>query len=227
MAELAILAYHKIGEPPAGTWRTWNYVPEDTFSRQLATLAESGYTVIDVPTFLEGLESPESLPDRAALLTFDDGHASMLDVALMDFPAVVFVPTGYVGGSNTFDQDNEPKEPICSWEQLRELQHRGISIQSHGVSHRRFSELTPTEQATELRDSKARLEDALDAPVDVFAFPYGDCGTDPEAMAELGYRAGCLYKGGVVKLPAKTPYRLTRLAMGPDTDLGKLLEGSA
>jgi len=233
MADLAILAYHKIGEPPAGTWTTWNYVPEATFAGQLETLVESGYTVIDANAFLEGLERPDSLPSRAALLTFDDGYASMLNVAqpcLARFgvPAVLFVPTDYVGGSNRFDQDNEPAEPICSWEQLRELQHRGVSIQSHGVSHRTFSELTAAEQATELRESKSRLEESLDAPVDVFAFPYGDCGINPkaidDAMANAGYRAGCLYKGGVVKLPTNSPYRLTRLAMGPDTDLPQMLE---
>lgn len=228
MAELAILAYHKIGEPPAGTWSTWNYVPQAVFARQVETLIQSGFTLIDAPTVLKGLEHPESLPERAALLTFDDGYASMLSVAQMDLPAIVFVPTGYVSGSNTFDRDNEPPEPICSWKQLRELQQCGVSIQSHGVSHRGFSELTASEQAMELRDSKARLEDGVDAPVEVFAFPYGDCGTDTEAlddtMAEIGYRAGCLYKGGVVKLPAKTPYRLTRLAMGPDSDLVQMLE---
>ena len=235
MADLAILGYHKIGEPPAGTWTTWNYVPEATFARQLETLVESGYTVIDVSALLEGLERPDSLPTRAALLTFDDGYASMLGsaqslLARFGFPAVLFVPTDYVGGSNRFDQDNEPAEPICSWEQLRELQRGDISIQSHGVSHRSFSELTAAEQATELRDSKNRLEEALDTPVGVFAFPYGDCGTDPEAvdnaMAKAGYQAGCLYKGGVVKLPTKTPYRLTRLAMGPDTDLAAMLEAN-
>jgi len=233
MADLAILAYHKIGEPPAGTWTTWNYLPEATFAAQLEILSEQGYTVVDMTAFLDGLEHPGSLPEHAALLTFDDGYASMLTVAQpclarFGFPAVLFVPTDHVGGSNRFDQENEPAEPICSWEQLRELQHRGISIQSHGVSHRSFSELTAVEQATELRDSKNRLEETLDAPVEVFAFPYGDCGTDPEAvdnaMAKAGYQAGCLYKGGVVKLPTKTPYRLSRLAMGSDTDLAQMLE---
>lgn len=230
-SSLAILAYHKIGEPPPGTWTTWNYIPEATFTGQLQTLSDQGYTVIDVNALVAGLEDTGSLPGRAALLTFDDGYASMLRLVRFDFPAVVFVPTDYVGGSNRFDQDNEPAEPICTWEQLRELQHRGISIQSHGVSHRSFSELTRAEQATELRDSKHRLEAALDTPVDVFAFPYGDCGTDPQAvdmaMAEAGYRAGCLYKGGVARLPTKTPYRLTRVAMGPDTDLAQVLEGGS
>ena len=39
-AVCAILAYHKIGEPPHGTWRTWNYVSTDTFREQLDILRE-------------------------------------------------------------------------------------------------------------------------------------------------------------------------------------------
>ncbi len=235
MVDLAILAYHKIGEPPAGGWTTWSYVPEATFMSQLRTLLDHGYSVIDAGAFLNGLEDPASLPNRAALLTFDDGYASMLNVAepwlaQSGLPAVLFVPTNYVGGSNRFDRGTEPEEAMCTWDQLRELQHRGISIQSHGVSHRAFSELTEAERTAELRDSKSHLEEALDAPVEVFAYPYGDCGTDPrtvdEAMAGAGYRAGCLYKGGVAKLPTDTPFRLTRLAMGPDTDLATMLEAA-
>ena len=172
---------------------------------------------------------------RSALLTIDDGYAAMLTVtqaclARFGFAAVLFVPTDYVGGSNGFDQDNEPAEPICGWDQLRELSRAGISIQSHSVSHRTFSSLTPAEQAAELGDSKSRLEDALDVPVEVFAFPYGDSGKDPvscdAAVQEAGYRAACLYGGGPVKLPTRKPYRLTRLAMGPDSDLARLLEAN-
>ncbi|MHC4516468.1 MAG: polysaccharide deacetylase family protein, partial [Planctomycetota bacterium] len=209
---LAILAFHKIGEPPPGTWTTWNYIPTATFTGQLKTLLAKGYTVLNVAEFLEGLTHPWSLPERAALLTFDDAYASMVTVAQpclarFGLPAVLFVPTDFVGGSNVFDQDSEPAEPICSWAQLRELQLRGISIQSHGVSHRSFSELTAAEQALELSDSRSRLEGALDASVEVFAFPYGDGGNDPEATdaatETAGYRAACLYKGGPVRLPTQ------------------------
>ena len=233
---LAILAFHKIGEPPAGTWTTWNYISEAIFVAQLETLSQAGYAVIGLPEFLAGLEHPDALPERAALLTFDDGYASMLTVTQpiltrFEFPAVLFVPTDHVGGSNRFDHDNEPDEPICDWEQLRELTARGTQVQSHGVTHRTFAELTTAELVRELADSKACLEDALQQPVEVLAFPYGDGGTDPETtdreLERAGYKAACLYKGGVVKLPAGARYRLGRVPMGPDTNLDKWLGGAA
>lgn len=46
-----------------------------------------------------------------------------------------------------------------------------------------------------------------------------------KSLQGTGYRAAFLYKGGPVSLPAADPYRLTRLAMGPDTDLRAELEG--
>jgi hypothetical protein len=84
------------------------------------------------------------------------------------------------------------------------------------------------EQEKELARSKMALEAGLEKPVEVFAYPYGDGGTEPRstgrALKRAGYRAACLYQGGPNPLPIAEPYRLTRLAMGPDTDLQVALE---
>jgi peptidoglycan/xylan/chitin deacetylase (PgdA/CDA1 family) len=209
---LAILAYHKIGDPSRSGWETWSYVPESVFARHLRFPRENGWTVIDRVTFLRSLDEPDRLPERAALLTFDDGY-----------PSVLFVPTDYVGGRNWFDADNEPDEAICDWDDLRELERCNVSVQSHRTSYRAFSDLTVREQEEELRRSKTLIEQRLDRTVDVFVYPYGDCGLDPDgvrqAMTCVGYRAAFLYEGGPVRLPISDPYRVTRIAVGPDTEL--------
>src|SRR5688572_2679890 len=79
---LAVLGYHKIGEPSPGGWETWFYVPERTFVAHLEYLRVRGWHVIDLATLLRGLSDSDALPPRAALLTFDDGYRSMLDTAL-------------------------------------------------------------------------------------------------------------------------------------------------
>jgi peptidoglycan/xylan/chitin deacetylase (PgdA/CDA1 family) len=231
---LAILGYHKIGEPHPGGWQTWFYVPEVIFVGHLSYLRKQGWQVIDLLALFRGITAPESLPERAALLTFDDGYRSMCTVALpwllrFGYPAVLFVPTDYIGGFNGFDVRYEPAAPICDWDDLRELERLGVSIQSHGASHRAFSKLSLPEQEEELAQSKMTLEAGLEKPVEVFAYPYGDGGTEPrstgKALKRAGYRAACLYKGGPNPLPIAEPYRLTRLAIGPDTDLQVALEG--
>jgi peptidoglycan/xylan/chitin deacetylase (PgdA/CDA1 family) len=224
---LAILGFHKIGPAPDG-WETWFYVPQATFVGYLAYLKENDWQVLDVAAFLRGLAEPESLPERAALITFDDGYRSILDYGLPElrlfgYSAVMFVPTAFIGGHNDFDAGNEPKEAICGWEELRVLERCGVSVQSHGVSHRAFSELNPAEREQELLRSRAALEDGLGKSVQVFSYPYGDCGPEPRAarrvLERTGYRAACMYGGGPQRVPVADPYCLARLAVGPDTDL--------
>jgi peptidoglycan/xylan/chitin deacetylase (PgdA/CDA1 family) len=230
---VAILGFHKIGPPPPGTWETWFYIPEATFVGFLGYLRENGWQVVDVAAFLRGLAAPDSLPERAALLTFDDGYLSMRHTALpclraFHYPAVLFVPSDFIGKTNAFDEGTEPEEAICDWDDLRDLERQGVAVQSHGASHRAFSQLALAEQVEELRRSKAVLEAGLDKTVEVFSFPYGDCGPDAQAVGETlrraGYRAGCLYGGGPVDLPVANPYQLARIAIGPDSDLAKELD---
>src|SRR5204862_3402123 len=89
-------------------------------------------------------------------------------------PAVVFVPTAFVGGVSSFDRGlSEPLEPVCGWRELRELAASGISVQSHGRSHLPLSRLAGDRLVEELMTSKHTLEDELETLVELFAFPYG------------------------------------------------------
>ncbi len=197
-------------------------------------LREGGWNVIDVSTLLAGLDDQDAWPPNAVLITFDDGYRSNLEVAApvlsrFGYPAVIFVPTQFIGGCNAFDADiqYEPREIICGWDELFELERNGVSVQSHGVSHRRLSELSPGEQEHELSASKSVLESELGKPVELFSFPYGDGGGAPRTTADLlarcGYRGACLYGGGPMQLPVGDRFRLTRVAVGPDTDLASEL----
>lgn len=231
MKRVAVLSYHKIGAPSPGGWETWFYIPEAVFGNQLAALRDGGWQPLDLAAFLRGLTEPERLPERTALITFDDGYRSVRELALpwletFSYPAVLFMPTDFVGRTNVFD--SEPEEPLCDWDELRELVQRRVAVQSHGESHRAFSELAPTERALELERSKAALEAELEQAVELFAYPYGDDAGAPlelrQALARTGYRAAFGYGGGPFSIPATDPYRLERLAMGPDTDLTTALE---
>lgn len=236
MSWLAVLSYHKVGEPSPGAWPTWYSVSERAFVGQLAYLERAGWRTIDVATLLAGLVDPRVLAPRSALITFDDGYASLVDSALplmreRGCPGAVFVATDYVGRTNAFDSETaEPEAAICTWEQLAELERGGLSVHSHGATHRAVSALAPAEVEDELVRSKAAIEERLAKNVDLFAFPYGDGGADARAaraaLERAGYRAAFLYKGGPVRLPASDPYRLTRVAVGADTDLAAELDAA-
>jgi peptidoglycan/xylan/chitin deacetylase (PgdA/CDA1 family) len=224
---IAVLAYHNVGEVPDGGWETWFRVPESLFSDQLAYLETNGWEVLTLPAFLAALDDPGTASRHAALITFDDGYRSLREVALphlerFGFPAVVFVPTDFIGGVNSFDADVEPEEPICDWNDLRALEDAGVSVQSHGASHRALSTLASARLDDELRRSKHALEEGLTKRIEVFAYPYGDRGAG-NAVQTAGYRAAFLYKGGPISVPVDDPFALPRIPIGSDTDLTKEL----
>ena len=143
---VVVLGYHKVGDPPPGSWETWYLVPEETFRRQLDDLGRHGWEVVDLEGFLMGLDEPDLLPERAALITFDDGYRSICDAALRNlrdfgYPGVLFVPSDFIGRTNDFEADtDEPREPLCDVDDLRVLERNGISVQSHRTARfRRWS----------------------------------------------------------------------------------------
>jgi peptidoglycan/xylan/chitin deacetylase (PgdA/CDA1 family) len=226
---VTILGYHKVGEPPGG-WYTWSYISPATFESQLLYLQNNNWQVIDIYTFLKSLTNPQVLPERSVLITFDDAYRSNLEVAVpilqkFNYTAVVFVPTNFIGSYNAFDADIffEPKEAICSWTELRELGKKGMSVQSHGLSHRHFSTLTREELLEEIVSSKADLEDKLGKRVDVLSYPYGDNGLNAGEteliLKEAGYKAACLYGVKPLQESVTSPYQLPRVPIGPDTDM--------
>jgi peptidoglycan/xylan/chitin deacetylase (PgdA/CDA1 family) len=229
---ITVLEYHKIGVPPPRGGPTW-YIPECTFVGHLKYLRESGWRVISLSEFLDGLETPSLISPRSALLTFDDAYRSLRTVALprlrnFGCPAVVFVPTGFVGGRNDFDRGREPEEDICTWEDLEELMSYGVSVQSHGVSHRQLSRLNDSELSDEIHKSKEMLENSLGIHVETLAYPFGDVGNSFQRTRELlrkfGYRAAFIANGGrFINFPVNV-YRINRLPIMPYTDLRRALD---
>jgi peptidoglycan/xylan/chitin deacetylase (PgdA/CDA1 family) len=232
---VAILGYHKIGDPPGGWW-TWSYVSEATFAAQLCYLRDHGWVGLDADTFIRALDAPELLPDRSVLITFDDGYRSLGETALphlakYDYPSILFVPTDYVGGPNRFDAGVEPEEAIAGWSDLVAFERAGMSVQSHGCSHRRLSQLSAVEQREEIVRSKDLLEQRLEKSITLFSYPYGDDGQGADAVRHTlqvnGYGAAFTYPGSLTALRAADRFRLERIAVGPDTNLDVLLNRDA
>ncbi len=230
---VAVLAYHRVGPLPAGSWETWWHLPEQRFVEHLDLLVEEDWTPVDVSTFLAGLDEPGTLPPRAALITFDDAYLTLAGCArahMVDrgWPGVVFAPTAFIGGRNAWeDGTDEPSEAVCGWDELRALDAAGISVEGHTVTHPRFSELGADDVGRELVESKRLLEEMLGKQVELFAYPYGDVGASERAVELAGYRAAFLFFDGVpFRVGSARRYRLPRVPIGPDTDLESELASS-
>lgn len=146
------------------------------FERQMAALKRVTRLVA-----VDGLDPVVGSRGRYAAVTFDDGCAGFMDVALPilrreAIPAIVFVPSGFVGRTPawfTAEKGGLGSERLMNWNELRGLRDHGLAIGSHSVSHRALAELSDEDVDAELRLSKAGLERDLGVPIRCFALPYG------------------------------------------------------
>ena len=99
-SEILVLMYHHIHGPEAGHLAGLYGVEKETFRAQLRSINRS-HPIISYPELAAGLEGRTNLPERCALITFDDGT---IDHYRCAFPvlrqeghtAVFFVITGAV-----------------------------------------------------------------------------------------------------------------------------------
>lgn len=195
----------------------YHVVSVERLRRDLRFLSSNGYVTIDADAVLRGLSDPESYPERAVVLTVDDGARNLYDVvypllASFGMQAVAFVCPGLHRAESSYTlSDGEAREDLpCSWEQIDEMHASGvIDFQSHTFEHRyvpRWPEpagLTgcgsdvvdrlrgaPLPIAEDFRRAKAMLEDRLDKLVRHLAFPkfFGTEAAIAEGR-ECGYEA--------------------------------------
>lgn len=183
---LPILMYHRILERGELSADDPYSVSVDLLEAQLDWFASHSYT--PVPLDL-ALQAPAQGETRRFAVTFDDGYADCLELALpalrsRGVPATVFVVSKAVGGRADWDGG----APILSRDGLRELQTEGIFIGSHGRSHRRLAGLPRHELESEVRGSKGDLEDLLGMAVRHIAYPHHSFDGDVvEVVREGGY----------------------------------------
>ena len=176
---LRVLMYHKVNDRPANRLS----VPTGVFDEQMAHLRSAGYAVVSLDAVLDHYTAGVLLPPRAVLITFDDGYRDNLEHALpvlrrYGYPAVVFVPIGYVGEERPLPHEESTARlgatnPTVDWDEIVALDAGGIRVESHGISHRPLADLELDEATREITLSKLRLEERLGRPVRAFAYVKG------------------------------------------------------
>src|SRR5437868_11960773 len=171
--------YHKVNDLPNNRMS----MPVSLFDEQMSHLRELGYQVVDLDAVLAHYGEGAALPERAVLITFDDGYRDNLVNAAPvlhrhGYPAVQFVPIAYVGDRQPLPHEehlaaNGTLNPTVEWDELHELERLGVRIESHGISHRPLADLELDEAAREITISKLRLEEKLGRPVRAFSYVKG------------------------------------------------------
>ena len=221
---LRVLMYHKVND----LWPNPTTVPTAVFEEQMSLLGKLGYVPVSLDAVRDHYLERAPLPSRAVLITFDDGYRDNLENALPvlkrhGYPAVVFVPIGYLDGDRPLPHEESLRllgirNETVSWDELAELEAGGIRVESHGIGHRPVSELEPAEATREIAISKLRLEERLGREVDAFAFVKGSLADYRPEHASLVQQAGyslAFTSVSGANSPATDRFRLRRYNVEP------------
>lgn len=175
--------YHAIG---SGSTSSQQYddadfvVSEKNFKEQLGYLRDNGFTACR----LDELSEFHCSDIRRVIISFDDGHASDVDIALpllqeYGFTAEFFFTTEWINTPNYVNDSG-----------IRALHRAGMGVGSHGVSHQFFNDLSFEEAKEEIERSTKQLGNIIDAVVDRFSAPGGRL---PNRLEELVDICGLKY----------------------------------
>ena len=203
-----ILEYHMVTENPHPDAKPYVVPPED-FAEQLDYLAEEGYTTITPQDYARARKGKQQLPEKPIILSFDDGYEDNWRVVLpmleeRGMKAVFYMVTNSIG-----------KPGYLTWDNLFDMERRGMEIGSHTANHLPLTTLSPEKQREELRLSKLMLEWKGMKTIYSFSYPNGSYNAGVVAMlAEEEYLTAVTGEAGLNTLETN-PYLLRRVNIPP------------
>lgn len=229
MSGISIFMYHQVGRFGRVRTHRASYCDVGRFRAQMRALKRLRIPVITMSQAVRALRGQVPMPDRAVVLTFDDGCRNFREYALpilqeYGYPATVYAIAGMVGGqADWLAESGHPTPPLMTWPELRDIHRQGVEIGSHSLNHIRLADRDAATQLREMTDSKARLQDQLGAKVAHVCYPYGAHNQDTlHAAAQAGYDTGVTCQRGAAT-PSFDPLALPRKAVSyGDNTLGFL-----
>lgn len=181
--ELSILAYHSFSNRPGPA-----SISPAAFTEHLNNLAALNYRTIPLAALTAWLRDGVELPERAILLTFDDGYADFASAAFPELQrrglgSTVFIPAGKIGGFNDWDARAPGGDKLLSADAISRLARAGVEFGAHGMSHTDLTRLPVEVARDEVVTSKRILEEISGRDVEAFAPPYGR--SDPRLRATI------------------------------------------
>lgn len=138
------VVYHDITPKPA--------VPDDftldEFTKQLAFFRSSGFHPVSVADIVAAAAGKKALPDKALLLTFDDGYLSFYKIVFpilkqFRYPAVLSVVTSWADGRDNPGAYSKEKG-FMNWTQIKEVADSGlVTVASHSDGLHTFVHSNP------------------------------------------------------------------------------------
>ncbi len=168
---LPILMYHYVEPWPKGAnlLRKHLTVQPADFAAQMAYLHSQGYVTVSLYDLMAALALGRPLPQRAVVLTFDDGYRT-----LMDYAAPALEPYGYTGTVFVITQLMDQNfAQYLTWPQAEALYAAGWKIEPHTLTHSVLAGRSRAYQLYEMLGSVETVQAHIGMAPRFFAYPYG------------------------------------------------------
>ena len=223
MPRVPVLLYHSLTAGATPSYRRFAVDP-DAFREQMAAIVEAG---VETTTIADLVRRTFQVARPTVAITFDDGFAELIDVALPvleehRLAATVFVVSGHVGGTSAWLQrEREHTRPLLDWDGIRALAAAGVEIGGHGHRHLALDLLPDDEAADEIRRSREEIENGLGSTVESFAYPYGfHTMTTKRLVADAGFGGACGVRHAFSG-PAQDALAIARIVVEPDLPMDR------
>jgi peptidoglycan/xylan/chitin deacetylase (PgdA/CDA1 family) len=172
---VAVLGYHDFSETSPETAMR---IRTSKFRKQMETIRQLGITVISMDDFIAWKNGEKEIPEKAILLTFDDGWKSVYTDAYpilkeLGYPYTLYLYKNYVDGGGK----------ALTTPMIQEMIQNGATLGSHSVSHpypitvKSFRKKGPNAFDAYLRkemgESKIFLESKFAAKITSYSYPGG------------------------------------------------------
>lgn len=208
--ELKILMYHSIldSEKRAGDY----VITPQMFENDLKYLKESGYETITTNDLINYVENKSNLPEKAVIITFDDGYYNNYSYA---YPLLkkhgmkgVLSVVGYYTEQYSKEKSFNNNYSHVTWDMLKEMSESGVfEIQNHtynmhnlnkrkGILRQKneiYEEYENLLKQDVLKNQELLKEKSGITPV-AFTFPFGAVNKEAESIIKsLGFKVtyGC------------------------------------
>jgi peptidoglycan/xylan/chitin deacetylase (PgdA/CDA1 family) len=188
-----ILLYHSVRS-------AWPAISETRFKDQVSWLGDHTRIVS-----LDDLLRSDGRQGLEVAITFDDGYASLHDIAApvlqaSGATASVYLNTGRIGEHLRVPSEallgHYPDDQFMTWKEVSTLRQAGWTVGSHGLEHLDLTAESADSVFEELVQSKREIEDRIGVPCDHFAYTWGRFNKPVQIMVQAaGYKtaASCLH----------------------------------
>jgi len=193
-----ILLYHSVSEESSAAIAPFTVTPA-VFAEHLDAIVESGRRAVTASEYAAALTRGE-VPQRAVVITFDDGYADFRRCALPELtrralPSTLYVTSGFLEGSPDSRTRVRPPDRMLQWAELSELASAGVEIGGHSHSHFQLDTLGRSRAHDEITRCKELLQEAIAAEVVSFAYPHGYSSRAVRSLTRAaGYRSAVSVK---------------------------------